>query len=207
MAFLGWLSWDGFRGGRPVGGTSAGPAKVSSFVGGTSSLLERSPIPASPTRLKEARRATLGAASEGSPVLRETALPASGAMDGGAQAASRERRPWKADANVRRRGTGDPEATLEPELRVASLRAVRRRGRQKFRRFSEDLVTPRAFADPRLACLLTMRRTPKPRVSQESGRPRGPSSAGPLASLADRGEVAELFAGVDLARTADFLRR
>ena len=84
-------------------------------------------------------------------MLREPALPASGAMDGGAQAASRERRPWKADANVRRRGTGDPEATLEPELRVASLRAVRRRGRQKFRRSSEDLVTPQAFADPRLA--------------------------------------------------------
>ena len=84
-------------------------------------------------------------------MLREPALPASGAMDGRTQAASRERRPWKADANVRRRGTGDPEATLEPELWVASLWMVRRRGRQKFRRFSEDLVTPQAFADPRLA--------------------------------------------------------
>jgi hypothetical protein len=37
---------------------------------------------------------------------------------------------------------------------VASLGVIRRRGRQKFRRFSEDLVTPQAFADPRLACAL-----------------------------------------------------
>ena len=88
-------------------------------------------------------------------MFRETALPASGAMDGGAQAASRERRPWKADANVRRRDTGDPEATFEPRIgdaqRASSLWVIRRRGRQKFRRFSEDLVTPQAFADPRLA--------------------------------------------------------
>jgi hypothetical protein len=34
---------------------------------------------------------------------------------------------------------------------VNGLWVIRRRGRQKFRRFSEDLVTPQAFADPRLA--------------------------------------------------------
>jgi len=49
-------------------------------------------------------------------VLREPALPASGAMDGKAQAASRERRPWKADASVRRRGTGDPKAERESRI-------------------------------------------------------------------------------------------
>ena len=38
-----------------------------------------------------------------------------------------------------------------PALPVAGLWDLRRRGRQKFRRFSEDLVTPQAFADPRLA--------------------------------------------------------
>jgi hypothetical protein len=37
---------------------------------------------------------------------------------------------------------------------VAHLWVIRRRGRQKFRRFSEDLVTPQAFADPRLASAL-----------------------------------------------------
>jgi hypothetical protein len=36
-------------------------------------------------------------------------------MDGEAQAASSERRPWLADANVRRWGTGDPEATFVPD--------------------------------------------------------------------------------------------
>ena len=149
-----------------MGRSSAGPAKVSSFLGGTSSLLKRSPIPASPTRSRKAPRVTpqlrlrwkpgwracgsfVGGAgksfvvsrrhllspqafadprlacawgstasplthcSEGSPVLREPALPASGAMDGGAQAASRERRPRRAGANARRRGTGDPEATRD----------------------------------------------------------------------------------------------
>ena len=61
-------------------------------------------------------------------------------------------------ANVRRRGTGDPEATFESRIgeaqRASYLWATRRRGRQKFRRFSEDLVTPQAFADPRLAFAL-----------------------------------------------------
>ncbi|RLS48137.1 MAG: hypothetical protein DWH87_05830 [Planctomycetota bacterium] len=37
---------------------------------------------------------------------------------------------------------------------VAGLWMVHRRGRQKFRRSSGDLVTPQAFADPRLACAL-----------------------------------------------------
>jgi len=41
------------RGLEPVGGSSAGPAKVSSFLGGTSSLLKRSPIPASLDRCEE----------------------------------------------------------------------------------------------------------------------------------------------------------
>ena len=74
-------------------------------------------------------------------MLREPALPASAAMDGGAQAASRERRPWMAGASVRRRGTGDPEATFESRIgeaqRASYLWATRRRGRQKFRRSSE----------------------------------------------------------------------
>ena len=61
------------------------------------------------------------AASEGSPVLREPALTASEAMDGAAQAASRERRAWMPEANVRRRGMGDPEATFGMEAWVASL--------------------------------------------------------------------------------------
>ncbi|MCY3014033.1 MAG: hypothetical protein NT171_04930 [Planctomycetota bacterium] len=42
-------------------------------------------------------------------------------------------------------------AAVAPALPVAGLWDLRRRGRQKFRRFSEDLVTPQAFADPRLA--------------------------------------------------------
>ena len=58
-------------GGEPVGGPSAGPAKVSSFVGGTSSLLKRSPIPASPERCQNGPFETLF--SEGAPVLREPA--------------------------------------------------------------------------------------------------------------------------------------
>ena len=68
-----------------------------------------------------------------------------------------------AEVSVRRRGTGDPEATIEPRIgeaqRASSLWVVRRRGRQKFRRFSEDLVTPQAFADPRLACAPESRRS------------------------------------------------
>jgi len=54
-------------------------------------------------------------------------------------------------------------------LSVASLRVIRRRGRQKFRRFSEDLVTPRAFADPRIA--YARRRKSTPRRSLARGRP------------------------------------
>ena len=38
--------------------------------------------------------------------------------------------------------------------RAPNLWVARRRGRQKFRRASEDLVSPQAFADPRLACAL-----------------------------------------------------
>ena len=62
------------------------------------------------------------------------------------------------EANVRRRGMGDPEAAFETEPWAASLWAVRRLGRQKFRRDSEDLVTPQAFADPRLAWVLATTR-------------------------------------------------
>ena len=120
------------------------------------------------------RRTTRGAASEGSPVLREPALPASAAMDGGAQAASRERRPWMAGASVRRRGTGDPEATFESRIgeaqRASYLWATSRRGRQKFRRFSEDLVTPQAFADPRLAFALARKPKAQPLVPQRGDR-------------------------------------
>ena len=74
-----------------------------------------------PTQKRRLKSTTLDAASEGSPVFREPALPASGAMDGGAQAASSERRPWMADANVRRWGTGDPEATFDPDPTDALL--------------------------------------------------------------------------------------
>ena len=45
--------------------------------------------------------------------------------EGGAQAGSRERRAWMPGANVRRRGTDDPEATFEQELQVAGLRMIR----------------------------------------------------------------------------------
>jgi hypothetical protein len=45
----------------------------------------------------------------------------------------------------------DWEAELAAELWVA-----RRRGRQKLCRFSEELVTPQAFADPRLARALAI---------------------------------------------------
>ena len=83
---------------------------------GASSLLKRSPIPASPVRWP--RPATTShqssPAGEGAPVFREPALTASGAM-------SRERRrhrvsggPWRAGANVRRRDAGDAEAPFEP---------------------------------------------------------------------------------------------
>ena len=47
---------------------------------------------------------------EGALVLREPASPVSAARRAKAQAARREPRPWMAEANVRRRGTGDPEA-------------------------------------------------------------------------------------------------
>ena len=38
-----------------------------------------------------------------------------------------------------------------PALPVAGLWVLRRRGRQKFRRSHDALVTPQAFANPRLA--------------------------------------------------------
>ena len=118
-------------------------------------------------------------------MLREPALPASGAMDGGAQAASSERRPRRAVANSAG-GTGDPEATFGPALAllVASLWAVHRRGRQKFLRFSEDLVTPQAFADPRLACAvartLSLKRRLAPTAITKTPARRDSSPAGPV---------------------------
>ena len=80
---------------------------------GASSLLKRSPIPASPVRLKEAISATLDAVSEGSPVLREPASPVSEARRAKAIAARRERRARMPVANSAG-GTGDPEACQRP---------------------------------------------------------------------------------------------
>ncbi len=57
----------GTPGGRPVGGSSAGPAKVSSFLGRTSSLLKRSPIPASPACRQEDSPPTLTGDPEATP--------------------------------------------------------------------------------------------------------------------------------------------
>gem|GEM_PF-3264553 len=46
---------------------------------------------------------------------REPVLPVSAARRAKAIAARRERRAWMPSANARRRGMGDPEATLESE--------------------------------------------------------------------------------------------
>ena len=97
--------------------------------------MEARPLPSQSARLKPGRRSSAdgaadwhricpaeawqatyspsSAASEGSPVLREPASPASAARRAKAQAARRERRAGMPGANVRRRGTGDPEATLD----------------------------------------------------------------------------------------------
>ena len=48
-------------------------------------------------------------------------------------------------------GHGRPRSHARASLAVAGLRVILRRGRQKFRRSHDDLVTPQAFADPRLA--------------------------------------------------------
>ena len=73
-------------------------------------------------------------------MLREPALPASGAMDGGAQAASRERRPRMAGANVRRRGTGDPEATRDSSSDEAASDKHRRQAERGARGVSSGSV-------------------------------------------------------------------
>ena len=87
--------------------------------------------------------------------------------EGGAQATRRERRAWMPGANVRRRGTGDPEAACGPEcpgaLPVAVLWAVRSAGAAKVSspRIALDqshgpfvavgaIGAPPAFADPGL---------------------------------------------------------
>jgi len=49
-------------------------------------------------------------------VLRKPASPVSAARRAKAIAARREPKPWMAEANVRRRGTGDPEATFDLAL-------------------------------------------------------------------------------------------
>ena len=58
-------------------------------------------------------------------------------------------------ANVRRRGTGDPEATFEPRIGESpkGLEPVgdSSAGPAKVSSFLRCLVTPQAFADPRLA--------------------------------------------------------
>jgi len=106
---------------RPVGGLSAGPAKVSSF----SRCLVTPPAFADPRLTCAVTRSPHSdALCEGSPVPREPVLPASAARRARAQAARRERSPWMDSANARRRGTGDPEATLEPVL-LSSLLMVR----------------------------------------------------------------------------------
>ena len=151
----------------------------------------------------------------GVPVLREPASPVSAGKEGEAQAARREPRPWMAEANVRRRGMGDPEATLEPGLRVASLEVIRRRGRQKFRRSSE---APRHSSSvrrspPRLragrkqsAQCMTLTATPKPRSGPATTQRANPSLTPEI-----REEVADLVAreGVEepLGHEGDLRRR
>ena len=73
--------------------------------------------------------------------------------EGGAQAAPSEWRPWMAATSVRRRGTGDPEATFEPELQMVGL-SVRRyglsRSHARVRRARGGLTSPsRAFSGRR----------------------------------------------------------
>jgi hypothetical protein len=94
----------------PVGDSSAGPAKVSSFVGGTSSLLERSPIPASPLRWGSTAQLQRPAA-RGRPC---SVSRRSRQAEPGRRSAGGSERAEGMDALevVRRRGTGDPEATL-----------------------------------------------------------------------------------------------
>ncbi|MEN9665979.1 MAG: hypothetical protein RLZZ326_2342 [Planctomycetota bacterium] len=104
-----------------------------------------------------------------------------------------------AEANVRRRGTGDPEATFESRIgeaqRASYLWATRRRGRQKFRRSSEAprhsssvrRSPPRLRVGKEAQCAIldaTARGRPKPRLrsyraSPESLVPVGDTSAGP----------------------------
>ena len=100
---------------EPVGGSSAGPAKVSSFLGGTSSLLKRSPIPASPAQWQD--RTLRNACWRGVARVPRAGLAGQRSPEGEAQAARRETKPWMAEANSAG-GTGDPEATFDPELSV-----------------------------------------------------------------------------------------
>ena len=68
---------------------------------------------------------------------------------------------------------GDPKNRFQPRIwhvqLASNLWVIHRRGRQKFRRASEDLVTPQAFADPRLACSLAPSRSTAGLGSGRSG--------------------------------------
>ena len=75
----------------------------------------------SPVRWQESFMPNARRSSKGAPVLREPASPVSEARRAKAPAARRERRAWMPEANVRRRGTGDPEATCESEASEAAF--------------------------------------------------------------------------------------
>ena len=89
------------------------PFKAVGAIGDSSSV--RRPRPRPTRQQKGSQKSNAWRFSEGLPVLREPASPVSAARRAKAQAARREPRPWMAEASVRRRGTGDPEATRGPE--------------------------------------------------------------------------------------------
>jgi hypothetical protein len=108
---------------------------------------------------------------EGLAVPRETASPASEARRAKAQAARRERRPWMADANVRRRGAVNPEpgkgqAQLETGLRPDVN--VRRRG----------MGDPEATFEPRRQLAPVPPKAPVRGWPYHGRRPRRPAKPG-----------------------------
>ena len=103
--------------------------------------------PATPRHMARSQSAprTTEILCEGLAVPRETASPASEARRAKAQAARRERRPWMADANVRRRGAVNPE----PGKGQAHLETGPSHGANVRRRGMGD---PDATFGPRTSC-------------------------------------------------------
>ena len=133
---------------EPVGSSSAGPANVSSFLGGTSSLLKRSPIPASPARSRKAPRVTPPA--RGRPC--SESRPRRSAQPGGRSASGAERAEAM-DGRGKRPATGHgharsgeaPPARSGVDHRFVVCKRVDEVSRPTF---SDPSVMPRSGSPP-----------------------------------------------------------